>query len=290
MTEARRWARTDIPTHAEYAGEIVRLLASHNLSARVAAVKLLQGASGESIHALLGMAKAGARRAGIRRAIYYFACVLSTLLLFGIAATLMLDAIDLGPPLQVIFSISLAIATVQAPAEDEVAEALLRIDDARAVGPIAEALDTADTRWVAEEVLIRLLPFMRASDSDHLSEQQRASLYRNLRRRNTRFILACLESLRQIGDESALPHVRRLAENRGRGSNARHIREAAQDALPYIEARIERERNRRTLLRVAREPTDSLPRAAGEPTDCLLRPLRPSHEPPELMLRPHPSD
>lgn len=297
MFTATRLPAALSPTHQEYADEIVRLLASHNLSARVAAVKLLQGASPEAVYSLLDMAKSGARRVAIRRALYLFACVLSVLLLAGIVLTLVSDSLDSAPPLQISFAFFLGVATMEAPVEDEVAEALLRLDDPRAVGPIAEALDRAETRWVAEEVLIRLLPRLRASDAGRLNEAQRASLYRNLRRENTRFILACLQALQQVGDEAAVAHVKRLAERKGRRAAARQIREAAMETLAYLEIRLTRERNRRTLLRVAPEPTERLPRPAlpptdrlplpaDEPTDRLPRLPRPVNTPEDRLVRP----
>jgi hypothetical protein len=282
MVSASRLRAALSPTHQEYANEIVRLLASHNLSARIAAVKLLHGALQEAVYSLLDMAHAGARRATLRRALYFVACVFCVALLAGIVLTLALDSIDYAPPLQVTFAIFLGVATMEAPVEDEVAAALLGLDDPRAAGPIAEALDRAETRWLAEEVLIRLLPRLRASDADRLNEAQRASLYRNLRRGNTRFILACLQALRQVGDESAVGHVKRLTEQKGWSAAAAQIRDAAKETLTYLEFRLQRERNRRTLLRAAAEPTERLPRPAPPPNERLPRA---SEEPTDRLPR-----
>jgi hypothetical protein len=92
--------------------------------------------------------------------------------------------------------------------------------------------------------------------------------------------------------------VKRLAGQRGRSGNARQIRDHAREALPFLETRLARDRNRRNLLRAAAEPTERLPRPASEPTDRLprasmepsdrlLKPLRWSRVPPERLVRPH---
>jgi HEAT repeat protein len=266
------------------AREIAELLTDHSLSSRIAAVRLLQGAGAESVHALLILAKTGAVRAAIRRVVFYLACSVSTILLLISLAAILLDN-DNGAFLLTACVVFLGIAATQAPAEDEIAGALFRIDDLRAMGPIAQALDNADTRWVAEEVLIRLLPRVRASDAHVLNENQRSSLYRNLQRKNTRFVIACLEALRQIGDEAALPYVKKLAEIKGRGSTVRSIRESALETLPFLENLVQQARNKKTLLRPTGEPTDRLPRPADEPTDTLPRPLHPYYIPPRDIIR-----
>jgi hypothetical protein len=269
-------------THRQYAEEIVRLLASHNLSARVVALRLLHTATPEAVNELLDMARAGGRRARYQRAAYLISCIAGTLLLGATVLVYSRDNLRAVPLMQIWFVCALGLAALNVPVSSEVVDALLRIDDPRAIGPIAEALDRSSTRWVAEEVLIRLLPLVMASDSGQLSEEQLACLYRNLRRKNPRFVLACLFGLQQIGDESALPHVKRLAELTGRRPYTRQIRETAQASLAYLEDRLTREHDRRTLLRPAGEAADFLPRPSFEPTDPLPRSAR---KPTDDLLR-----
>jgi hypothetical protein len=289
------------PAPPHLAEEVARLVRGHPSSARIAVVGLLRESTPESVHSLLSEAQRGAKRQALRRLVYLGGCGGSLLALTGTVAGIALNSEAVAVQMQPAFACLLGIAALGAPAEHEVAAALMRLDDPKAAGPIAGTLDSPETRWVAEEVLIRLLPRMRPADAGSLSQAQRASLYRNLRRGNTRFVLACLRALQQIGDESSLPHVKRLAELRGNRASIRLMRDAARETLPFLEGLIARERNRRTLLRVAHEPTDRLPRPAAEPTDRLprpsaeppdklLKPLRWSRIPPDTMVRPHPDE
>src|SRR5207244_4376068 len=68
-------------------------------------------------------------------------------------------------------------------AQVEAAQILASLDDVRAIGPLAEALEFVDlwqlsgTDWIAAEALCRLLPQVKSEDAALLNERQRACLY-----------------------------------------------------------------------------------------------------------------
>jgi hypothetical protein len=100
----------------------------------------------------------------------------------------------------------------------EAAQALAGIEDLRAVGPLAEALEyrspgSQPTIYpVITGALRRLLPRMQASDAHLLTEPQRSCLYRALLKGDAELVLAIVKALEQIGDGKALPYVEKLAE------------------------------------------------------------------------------
>lgn len=151
-------------------------------------------------------------------------------------------------------------------------ERLAASDDVRAVGPLIDALKSSDrqTRAVIENALIRLLPRLLAADSEILNVEQRNVLYRALQGMNTELILAILRAFEQVGDGNAIPYVDRLASGMGKGQVVRdkRVREAAQMCLPFLAARLSRQRGSQTLLRASSAPappTDNLLRASTAP-------------------------
>ena len=71
------------------------------------------------------------------------------------------------------------------------------------------------------------------------------------------FILATLKSYEQIGGMEDLPTVARLAQGKGYAKQNYNIRKAAQECLPYLQARSEGQDLRQTLLRASSESADS---------------------------------
>src|SRR5579884_1260446 len=96
------------------------------------------------------------------------------------------------------------------------ARKLEKLDDIRAVGAWAEALEVPDkeVRQMARKALTRLLPTLRASDAYRLNAEQRqclaAHLLRAAREEEVDFIMLLLQALEQIGDSSAIPYVQKL--------------------------------------------------------------------------------
>jgi hypothetical protein len=175
-------------------------------------------------------------------------------------------------------AISAAFAASQA--QKRVTKELAEFEDIRSVGPLAEALEYQDRelKAIAESKLTRLLPRLRASDASLLDEEQRKCLYRALRGRDTNLILAVLKALEQIGDEQAVPFVQKLANGEGLAARNSGIRAAAQECLPALQERAERERASRELLRAAS--------ASDTPSDVLLRPAGGTIEAdPQQLLR-----
>lgn len=93
------------------------------------------------------------------------------------------------------------------------------------------------------------------------------------------FRVAILKAFEQVGDTKALPIVERLAHQEAKTEAEHRVREAAQECLPFLQVRSDRQRAHQTLLR-ASQPTEADPalllRATGSPSDTdprtLLRP------------------
>jgi hypothetical protein len=147
-------------------------------------------------------------------------------------------------------------------------ERLAASDDVNAVGPLIDALKSADrqTRDIIEKALIRLLLRLRDTDATLLNFERRNHLYRALEGKNLELILSILKSFEQIGDWKELSYVERLAAGLGKGQVAREkrVRQAASECLPFLQARMEKSLPSITLLRAASAP--------APPSDNLLHP------------------
>jgi len=114
--------------------------------------------------------------------------------------------------------------------------------------------------------LTRLLPRMKAADTQLLSTSQRALLYQTLRlanaRRHAEFLEALLRALEQVGDTTAIPYVKALAESEPYSLRQRRVVDAAKECLPYLEGCARQNRDSQVLLRAT----------AGEVDASLLRP------------------
>ncbi len=164
------------------------------------------------------------------------------------------------------------------------ASELTAIDDLRAVGPLAESLDIEehDINAQVQTALIRLLPRLQSSDAALLDANSRACLNRALGGLNETFTLAILKAYEQIGDESALPFVDRLARGEAAAGKAMlepspRIIEAALECREFLRLRVERQRASQTLLRGAS-------RLEAAP-DTLLRAAQQTTTDPEQLLR-----
>jgi hypothetical protein len=171
------------------------------------------------------------------------------------------------------------------PQHRELMQRLADYDDVAGVGALAETLEWPDPRVqdMAASALKRLLPRLRASDAHLLTRGQRACLYRRLTMsqvgRDGTLILAILAALQQVGDEAAIPHVRRLADGKVLSPTQRKVQAAAQECLPYLETHASQQRASQTLLRAsAQEHT---------PAGDLLRPAESANATvPQELLRP----
>jgi hypothetical protein len=162
--------------------------------------------------------------------------------------------------------------------------ALTNIDDVRAVGALAEAMDIPDKGILAqaEAALTRLLPRLRAEDAHLLNESQRNGLYSRLKIENAitrpEFLVAVLEALEKIGDAAALPAIQNLATSTVTSAGGRRVQAAARKCLPVLQQRVRTLETSTTLLRAS-----SAGDAAGE---SLLRPAHGGNAaPPEELLR-----
>jgi hypothetical protein len=173
-------------------------------------------------------------------------------------------------------------------------------DDIRSIGPLIDALSMGDaqSREIAIDALIGLLPLLKASDSALLNGAQRAklrfflgvpvdktlhkdlnALFRPASNRAIEFRIAILRALEQVGDIKALPIVQNLANGKPKTDGEGRIHEAAKACLPAIQMRCDEVRTSQTLMR----PSD--PGHVDDET--LLRPLSgPPAANPEELLRP----
>jgi hypothetical protein len=155
---------------------------------------------------------------------------------------------------------------------------LADLQDVRFAGYLINllAFPEATVRAIASRGLVELLPRMKASDGALLSAQHRETLRLMLKGRDYPLMLAILRAYPQIGDESDLEAVGMLLANDSHGELA--IRWAAQNCLPFLQAKAEQRQNRDSLLRASDQPNAPAellrPAAATETneTQQLLRP------------------
>jgi len=156
----------------------------------------------------------------------------------------------------------------------DAAQVLAMLDDMRAVGPLAEALEYQEwqlprARSAAAEALIRLLPRLQPKDAGLLDAHQRACLYRALvlpSPESPRLPIAILHALACIGDAAALPAMERLTRHTPLTQPQKQIQEEAQQAARLLRARLEGEQAPHILLRSSEATTapDMLLRPATE--------------------------
>ncbi len=147
---------------------------------------------------------------------------------------------------------------------------LATVSDLRVAGPFIEiaALEDGSAKTMAMHLLTRLLPRFRASDAKLLTDAQHAALIHILARRypTLDFFVAALKALEQIGDARALPVVDNLAAGRCVTTDPKRVQAAAQDCLPFLQIRCDRQQASQTLLRASS--------ASETPADTLLRPAQ----------------
>jgi hypothetical protein len=165
------------------------------------------------------------------------------------------------------------------------AEALAHLYDPRAVGPLAEVLDSVAgrRRRLVLAALERLLPKLTSADGHLLDDHQRLRIARAIAKRDSpSFSLAGLAALDRIGDHTCTVAVRNIALGRTAISRDETVRLAAVDAMPRFERRAAAARHLARLVRPADAPNSDMllrpaPQAA-EPEVGLL--VRPAGEPP----------
>lgn len=160
------------------------------------------------------------------------------------------------------------------------AQALAYLNDVRTVGALAEALEFGDktTRDMAGYTLCRLLPQLQASDASLLTAKQRSILNFVLEGKEIALMLAVLKAYEQVGDRRALPFVQKLSVGQGMTYRNQSVQDAACTCLPFLEARIEQEQARQSLLRASDGNAAS--------PDVLLRPAEAGVETdPQQLLR-----
>jgi hypothetical protein len=145
------------------------------------------------------------------------------------------------------------------------------------------ALNHRQSHYDIVEALAILLPLLREGDSSHLTPDRRARLLRalaNVRDRHKLsyplgFRVAVLKAFGEVGDATAIPAVRHLAEMKASSYEKTVLRNAAQECLPLLLARAEKADEVNRLLRPSEAESGSLLRPAQpgteSDTEVLLR-------------------
>ena len=185
--------------------------------------------------------------------------------------------------------------------EKRLLDVLTGLEDVALIGtllehiPASSAITGGTLRRALRAALQNLLPRMRASDAHLLSDAHCSLLNHELQR--SRFNLsenwtgakhveaqakldvAILKAWEQVGDEQALGVVQQLAAITSKSPHKKRVQQAAEECLPYLEARVGEQRQTQTLLRAAAMPSE-----AG---DVLLRAVQ-AHQnvtEPQQLLR-----
>jgi hypothetical protein len=134
---------------------------------------------------------------------------------------------------------------------------ITNIDDVRAVGALAEAMEIPDKGMLAQaqKALTRLLQRLEVGDAHLLNETQRKCLYRRLKieyaLHTPDFMVALLEALEKIGDAGALPAVQELATCTVTTASGKRVQAAARKCLPVLRLRVRTLETSSTLLRAS---------------------------------------
>lgn len=157
---------------------------------------------------------------------------------------------------------------------------LAKNPDVRGVGYFVDALTfkDKDVAKEANEALVGLLPQLKASDAHLLNDEQRSILYKQIRGKDTKLILAILKALEQVGDEKAVPFVQERIDRKHSSGDVLRIQTAAQECMPALKARVEQERAAHTLLRATT--------ANESDSDVLLRPAAGAGADSTILLQP----
>ena len=157
--------------------------------------------------------------------------------------------------------------------------ALTESGDKRHIGVLTNCLNDPNhvVRQSVSDALTQMLPQVRITDKDTISQTERMALLRTVDGDNPGLAVAVLAAMRHIGDEQILRQVAYVID-----SPVHHnaVREAAHECLPHVKLRAREAQEAQVLLRCASKQRE------GE--TCLLRPLReqPAIEHEEQLLRP----
>jgi hypothetical protein len=140
----------------------------------------------------------------------------------------------------------------------------------------------SDTAWVSEKALKALVQFARQPSVGkwaELTRKQRKAFYHLVEgfiesgsHEYSEFGYVGLKALEQVGDPDAIPFVERIIQ-----SKIYRVRQAAQECLPYLQARCEEQAKRETLLRASE--------STGGKEELLRVPAQNSDSESEQLLR-----
>src|SRR5207247_827631 len=126
-----------------------------------------------------------------------------------------------------------------------------------------------------QRALRRMIPQLRADQADLLTKDQKRALLMLLQTPYADFdmVLSILKALEQVGDESAMPAVEKLA-----AQSVTKVRRAAEECLHHLRLSAKRARQVQTLLRASCGSNLIAPEALLRPADVFF------DTPPQEML------
>lgn len=201
----------------------------------------------------------------------------------------------IGPALQMVVPLALCAVMMRlvwpSPRQVALADELASCGDVRAVIPLMNTLGTGpkELRRAALSKLISLLEQVREEDASLFTDEQIRGFCFILNAKNSPvyrkvmgtdyyggMVVALLHAVARIGDSRALEPVQRLAtKKRVESETEARVRGAAEECLPLLQARVDRQKARPNLLSASDPPASELLRAAEEgrvpDPDSLLR-------------------
>lgn len=224
---------------------LIEQLGSKNDAEREAAIAALTPMGAKIVPALIDTAKQERQRAGFR--------FLLPLLLFLFGFVVPIS----GVAWIVVFAFLLPffyplIASVLGMPDRRhqgIMQVLSQIEDKRAIGPLVELLYSRDKslREAAETTLKRLLPPIRATNADLMTDIQMRKLFVRLdvaaspstRDREADLLVTILQAAGQVAEHSTLNLVYTLVHSEAATRNELRVREAAKEALALMEVRLD---------------------------------------------------
>ena len=161
---------------------------------------------------------------------------------------------------------------------------LATYDDVRVIEPFVQAMahGLEDVKLPAIIALTQLLPKLKPADARLLSHDSRRILNEMLVNNvKVDFVLAILSAWEQIGDAEAIPFVEQLTLGKGATGGNQIVRDAAQVALPTLQASAVRNAASDTLLRSSQ---------SSDSSSLLLHPITQNTVEQHTLLQPAPEN
>lgn len=262
--------------------ELLQKQTSRFIGERVAAKLELERLGPEAVEVLLEFLREEAKRREQKRRLFRFLLTGGVILAILLATVL----IAIGHPellgLLGAFGAMGGLSTLLMPSPKQVAaiQALARMKDPRALGPLIEGLTFPDLniQQACAEALIHITPGIQAEDSANLLPLHFQALQKVLKNRDwnvePELLKMLLDLLRRLEDVSALPIVEKMKNTEAATEAERSVREAARQTYEVLVVCQVKLQTAQVLLRASEMPAaspETLLRAA-QPADSTTDP------------------